>query len=178
MHRRGERRYVQCSSSGFKIGHVVLAVAGRGVGIEDHRRPLDTGRDLREQLQPLAPIDASELWKPVMLPPGRERLATKPSPTGSDTIANTIGIVCVSRCNAAVTGVPNARITSGLRPTNSFANNRIRSTSSPAQRTSIRRLPPFAHPSSESPLANRESQPFGRESVSLNAKSTPMRRVG
>src|SRR6266446_8178399 len=74
-----------------------------------------------------------------MLPPGRERLATKPSPTGSDTIANTIGIVCVSRCNAAVTGVPNARITSGLRPTNSFANYE---TSGLASAAKLQPLPP------------------------------------
>src|SRR5215813_4077793 len=48
---------------------------------------------------------ASWLMKPVIFPPGRGRLATKPSPTGSDTDANTIGIVRVSRWNAAVTGV-------------------------------------------------------------------------
>src|SRR5262249_29528555 len=54
-------------------------------------------------------------------PPGRGRLVTNPSPTGSATAANTIGIVRVSRWSAAVTGVVFARITSGCKPTNSFA---------------------------------------------------------
>jgi hypothetical protein len=40
-----------------------------------------------------------------MLPPGRGRLATRPAPTGSETITNTIGIVRVSLCNSTVTGV-------------------------------------------------------------------------
>ena len=37
------------------------------------------------------------LMNPVMLPPGRDKFATKPLPTGSDTVTNTIGIVRVSR---------------------------------------------------------------------------------
>src|SRR6266511_2514661 len=53
----------------------------------------------------LPPIELSMLMKPVMLPPGRDRLATKPSPTGSDAAAMTTGIVRVIRCTAAVTGV-------------------------------------------------------------------------
>ena len=43
--------------------------------------------------------------KPVILPPGFARLETNLLPTGSDTHANTIGIVRVSACNAAVAGV-------------------------------------------------------------------------
>ena len=46
-------------------------------------------------------------------------------------------MVRVSRYNAAVTGVPNARITFGFDATNSLANFRISSTSLPAQRISI-----------------------------------------
>ena len=42
---------------------------------------------------------------PVMLPPGRARLATKPRPTGSFTSAQTIGMVLVNFCNAPITGV-------------------------------------------------------------------------
>jgi len=37
------------------------------------------------------------LMKPVIFPPGRVKLATKPAPTGSETTTNTIGIVRVSR---------------------------------------------------------------------------------
>src|SRR5215475_5543405 len=40
--------------------------------------------------------------KPVTLPPGRARLATKPTPTGSPTAANTIGTVGAA-CFAAIT---------------------------------------------------------------------------
>ena len=37
--------------------------------------------------------------KPVTLPPGRARLSTKPAPTGSATIVNTIGTVRVACSN-------------------------------------------------------------------------------
>ena len=45
---------------------------------------------------------ASYSSRPVRLPPGRARLATKPEPIGSETVTNTIGIARLSRCNAAV----------------------------------------------------------------------------
>ena len=51
---------------------------------------------------------------PVMLPPGFAKLAANPLPTGSETAANTIGIVCVAACIAAVAGVVIATNTSGL----------------------------------------------------------------
>ena len=38
----------------------------------------------------------SNMIKPVALPPGRARLSTKPAPTGSGTIANTIGTMRVA----------------------------------------------------------------------------------
>src|SRR5215831_17692572 len=50
---------------------------------------------------------------PVMLPPGRDRLAMKPEPSGSARAANTIGISWLSRCNAATAGVGIAKITAG-----------------------------------------------------------------
>ena len=50
--------------------------------------------------------------KPVMLPPGFAKLATNPLPIGSDA-PNTIGIVLVSACSAAVAGVVTVKITSG-----------------------------------------------------------------
>ena len=100
----------------------------------------------------LLAIDASSELNPVMFPPGLCRLATKPEPTGSATAANTIGIVSVSRLRAAVTGVEFARITSGCRSTNSFANVCIISVRPGAQRTSIRRLRPSIHPQLRKPL--------------------------
>ena len=41
---------------------------------------------------------SSGAWivRPVMLPPGRPRLATNPGPTGSPTVVMTIGIVRVA----------------------------------------------------------------------------------
>jgi hypothetical protein len=45
---------------------------------------------------PVVPI-GSKAWNPVILPPGRARLATNPLSTGSPTWMNTIGIVLVSR---------------------------------------------------------------------------------
>src|SRR6266567_3221454 len=44
----------------------------------------------------------STLVNPVTLPPGRAKLSTKRSPTGSETIVNTIGIVRVCFKSAAV----------------------------------------------------------------------------
>ena len=47
--------------------------------------------------QSLLASEASVWLNPVIFPPGCGRLATKPEPTGSETIANTIGMVRVSR---------------------------------------------------------------------------------
>ena len=63
----------------------------------------------------------SNCMKPVALPPGRARLSTKPAPTGSATIANTIGTVRVACSNGAMVEVPVARMTSGASATNSAA---------------------------------------------------------
>ena len=46
---------------------------------------------------------------PVTLPPGRFRLATRPSLTGSPPIVKTIGIVVVAALAASAAGVPPAR---------------------------------------------------------------------
>ena len=111
----------------------------------------------------LPAIVSSWLMKPVIFPPGRGRLATKPSPTGSERGANTIGIVRVSRCNAAVAGVPCARITSGCSSSNSFADIRIRSTLPAAQRTSTCRSRLLVQPNSASPCVNRRGRPLPRD---------------
>jgi hypothetical protein len=55
------------------------------------------------------------------LPPGRARLATKPVPTGSPVLTNTIGITDVACLAASVPGVASARMTSTLSRTNSAA---------------------------------------------------------
>src|SRR5947208_13205491 len=68
---------------------------------------------------PLRPY--SNERKPVTLPPGRARLAMRPAPTGSGTIANTIGTVRVIWRNGAALAEPGARIASGASDTNSAA---------------------------------------------------------
>src|SRR5262249_19500162 len=60
-----------------------------------------------------APKANSTFMKPVVLPPGRARLATKALPTGSVTFANTIGTERFDCCNDATGGGPAAKITSG-----------------------------------------------------------------
>jgi hypothetical protein len=57
----------------------------------------------------------------VTLPPDCARLATKPLPTGSATVAKTIGMVRVSSSSAAVVGVTAERMRSGCSATSSFA---------------------------------------------------------
>ena len=71
--------------------------------------------------------------KPVMFPPGRARLDTTPSPTGSPLNAMTIGTVVVARF-AAHTAGPKAMITSTLLATSSAASSGSRSRTPSAQR--------------------------------------------
>src|SRR3954462_4970452 len=59
------------------------------------------------------PISGSKFANPVRFPPGRARLATKPTPTGSEIPVNTIGIVWVSFRRAAKIGVLFQKIASG-----------------------------------------------------------------
>ena len=93
-------------------------------------------------------IVGSILVKPVTLPPGRGKLATKPLPTGSETVAKTMGIVRVCCSIAAVVGVLFERTRSGCSATSSLANCCLDSASpAVAQRVSIRMLRPSAHPS-------------------------------
>ena len=81
-------------------------------GSED-RRPCHARRDLLEQLQPFCRHAISRAAKPVALPPGRDRLSTKPAPTGSATAAKTIGTVRVASNSADTAALPLARMTSG-----------------------------------------------------------------
>src|ERR1700730_12673359 len=58
--------------------------------------PQDSGsrhawRDLFEQLQPFSANAVFEFHETGGVPPGRARLSTKPAPTGSPAIGNTIG---------------------------------------------------------------------------------------
>ena len=58
---------------------------------------------------------------PVMLPPGRDKLATKPTPTGSAAPNMTMGVVLVAFFAAWTAGVAEATIRSTFRSRSSFA---------------------------------------------------------
>ena len=121
------------------------------------------------------PIDGSKLVRPVMLPPGFAKLATKPSPIGSETCTKTIGIEAVSGRRTAKVGVLVAKRMSGDFPTSSLANARIRSTSPAAQRYSSCRLRPSSHPSSWSCSKNALRLACHSGSLSALTVSTPIR---
>jgi hypothetical protein len=55
------------------------------------------------------PMVVSKFVKPLVLPPGRARLATKPRSTGSLTPVKAIGIVRVACCAAVNAGPPSAK---------------------------------------------------------------------
>src|SRR5262245_66597117 len=59
----------------------------------------------------------SRVEKPVALPPGRARLSTKPPPTGSIVVTNTIGTVRLACCKPATIEPAVARMTSGASAT-------------------------------------------------------------
>jgi hypothetical protein len=94
-------------------------------------RPGETS--LRNSIH-LPSIDASMLMNPVRFPPGCGRLATKPLPTGAETMTNTIGMILVVDASAAVAGVACPSSTSGCVSTSSFASVRRRSGLSAAKR--------------------------------------------
>jgi hypothetical protein len=58
---------------------------------------------------------------PVALPPGRARLATRPSLTGSSAMLKTMGMVVVAALAANAAATPNAAITETWRRTSSAA---------------------------------------------------------
>src|SRR5262249_52547654 len=146
---------------------------GRQEVLERHgccwiEQQLDTHRarsDLLQQFYPFPAQCAGRAMKPVMLPPGCARFAAKPLPIGSDTPANTIGIVFVKRARAWITGGVTAKIALGRRSTSSFAKALILSGSSALQRSSTRRLLPSVHPSFESAPRKVASQDCAARSL-------------
>ena len=63
----------------------------------------------------------SVVMKPVAFPPGRARVSTKPAPTGSPAIGNTIGTVRLASSKLRTVEAPWARMTSGASAANSAA---------------------------------------------------------
>ena len=108
---------------------------------------------------------------PVALPPGRLRVATRPSLTGSPLAVNTIGIVWVAALADCGEGSPPvAAITATCRRTNSAANSGSRSNWPCAQRYSTATFWPSTKPVSLRPWRNaRKRSAYGSgNSVPIN----------
>src|SRR6516225_4859930 len=117
----------------------------------------------------------SKLVKPVALPPGRAKLATKPLPTGSIVVTNTIGTVRLICSKSATIELAVPRTTSGFDATNSAAYLRNSSVLPAPQRVSTCTLPPSCQPNCCSACTNAASQAWPcSASVFI---STPIRRI-
>src|SRR5262249_11658322 len=94
------------------------AISAPGLGSYQRTATLETlGKDSLSNAS-RSPLSSSTLkLKPVMLPPGLERLVTRPLFTGSATRIMTIGIVGVAFLAAWTDGVFMATITSTLTST-------------------------------------------------------------
>src|SRR5262249_21520386 len=107
---------------------------GGGVGLNKAATGETRGAISLSSSTHLPPSEGSLVAKPVALPPGRDRLATKPLPTGSATVAKTRGMVRVCWSSIAVVGGLFERMTWGLSATSSLANRSINFASNPAHR--------------------------------------------
>jgi hypothetical protein len=101
-----------------------------------------------------APVSTVKLLTPVILPPGRLRLAANPIWTGSPPVEKTIGMVEVAAFAASRAGVVVATITVTNWRTRSAASAGNRSYSPRAQRYSIATFRLSTKPASSSPWRN------------------------
>jgi hypothetical protein len=92
------------------------------------------GGELSRSLSCFAARSSAKFVSPVTLPPGWERLCTKPKPTGSAPSAITIGIVLVALRAARLAGTGAETITRGFNRTNSAAKSGRRSRNPSAKR--------------------------------------------
>ena len=97
---------------------------------------------------------ADRFDRPVRLPPGRAKFATRPVPTGSPAVAKTIGMTDVACFAARIAMVPPVTMTSTFSRTNSAAMSAKRSLRPSAQRYSIATVRPSTQPSSRSRCTN------------------------
>jgi hypothetical protein len=124
----------------------------------------------------LLTIVGSTLMRPVRFPPGWGRPATKPSPTGSASPTNTIGMVRLCRWTAAVVGVEFTRDHGGLQIDQLFREHpRPVNTCAGPTNVCIRRLRPSVQPNSESACVNPEKRTVASGSPSSD---TSARRCG
>src|SRR6516225_9636471 len=104
------------------------------------------------------PSAPNKLITPVMFPPGRLRLATRPAWTGSPPLTNTIGIVVVAALAAsAEVSPPLVTMTATRRVTKSSARAGRRSYWPSPQRNAIATFLPSMYPASFRPSRNAAS---------------------
>ena len=114
---------------------------------------------------------------PVMFPPGRARLFTQPVPTGSPPLGNTIGTELVFIISTGITRPPRAKRTSGFNSKRLAALARMRSISSPVQRSSNWILPPSVQPSFCNSCRNARRWAWISVSLAAYGIKIPMRRI-
>ena len=120
----------------------------------------------------------SNCMKPVVLPPGRDKLSTKPAPTGSATLTNTIGTVRVACNNGPMPAVPEDRMTSGASADNSAAYLRVLLASPADRRYSIFTFRPSVQPNCCNTCRNAAMLAcMSASSAPAPPRSTPMRRT-
>jgi len=88
-----------------------LCLGGGSVRINERSNDVRRRGQLVQQLQRFDPSSTPNTVTPVRLPPGRLRLVTSLTSTGSNPIMKTIGIVVVVAFAAGAEGLPIAAIT-------------------------------------------------------------------
>src|SRR5262245_35360398 len=117
----------------------------------------------------------TKLASPVTLPPGRAKLAIRPSATGSTEVVITIGMVVVAFFAANTGAVDVPTMTSTLRRTSSAASSGRRSFFCSANRYSKAMFFPSIQPSLLSSCRNASTRTALPEAVLLSRK--PMRKT-
>ena len=152
-------------SPDFRCDDIEAELAGRcrnlahllnGAGKTDigqDRKSADTRETSRNSSRRLPARSVDWTDRPVTLPPGRAREATKPLPTGSASIVKTMGMTDVA-CLSTGTAPPTVTMTSTFSRTNSAAISAKRSLRPSAQRNSIATVRPSIQPSSRSRCTN------------------------
>ena len=130
------------------------------VPVDEDRDLADTRRRLSDEIEAFRVQVAAWNETPVKFPPGLDRLATSPKPTGSLTPVKTTGTVWTTRFAAAAAGAGDVKMTSILRLISSVASRASAfrcSSMGPSDRPwrdSMIRLRPSIQPPSRKPSRN------------------------
>ena len=111
------------ASTSLNMPSVSVAFAG----LNEHGNASSRGYQLTQEFQPLGHNSLLKKLMPVALPPGRARLATRPSLTGSSGTVKTMGIVAVAALAANAGHVTSARNDHGDLSANQFSRQRRQS---------------------------------------------------